>query len=171
MLGAAAACRGEQQSEQKAAAPPTSATPGAPPAFNTSQGVGPEVAPATFAEAEKLVEVPMTPAEREMASKSWRTSMAPLLERRVGPRKIAIPSATAPATIWNPVLPGMTVSVIHDRFVRSKTDPGPLPASDEDIAFAPVTKLARWVEQKKITSTRLTNIYLERLQRFDPKLH
>ncbi|HEY4131694.1 MAG TPA: amidase [Gemmatimonadaceae bacterium] len=170
MLGAVAACRGEQPSDQKQSSSSTSATPGAPPAFNTSQGVGPEVSPATFVEAEKLVEVTMTPAEREMASKSWRTSMAPLLERRVGPRKVAIPTSTAPATVWNPVLPGMTVTVTHDRFVRSKADPGPLPASDEDIAFAPVTKLSRWIEQKKITSTRLTNIYLERLERFNPKL-
>ena len=31
-------------------------------------------------------------------------------------------------------------------FVRSKDDAGALPASDEDIAFAPVTKLSRWIE-------------------------
>ena len=30
--------------------------------------------------------------------------------------------------------------------------------------------VSRWVEQRQITSQRLTNIYLERLQRFDPKL-
>ena len=46
----------------------------------------------------------------------------------------------------------------------------PLPSSDADIAFAPLTQLSRWVESRKLTSERLTNIYLERLQRFDPKL-
>ena len=31
-------------------------------------------------------------------------------------------------------------------------------------------KLSRWIEQRKLTSERLTNLYLERLARFDPKL-
>ena len=46
-----------------------------------------------------------------------------------------------------------------------------LPTSEEDIAFAPVTKLSRWIEHKKITSQRLTHIYLDRLKKYDPKLH
>ena len=47
--------------------PPKTAPPGAPPAFGTAPQVGPEVTPATFAEAEKLVQLAMAPAEREMA--------------------------------------------------------------------------------------------------------
>ena len=37
-----------------------------------------------------------------MAAASWQRSMAPLLERRVGPRKIALDATVAPATQWNP---------------------------------------------------------------------
>ena len=48
----------------------------------------------------------MSAAEREMAAASWRRSMAPLLERRVGPRKVALEPDVAPATRWNPVLGG-----------------------------------------------------------------
>ena len=58
----------------------------------------------------------------------------------------------------------------HDQFIRSKTDPGPLPGKDEDIAFASVTQLSRWIEHRKLTSERLTNIYLQRIEQFDPKL-
>ena len=58
--------------------------------------------PATFAEAEKLMQVTMTPAERQQAADSWRRSLAPYLERRAGPRKVAIADTDAPATIWNP---------------------------------------------------------------------
>jgi Asp-tRNA(Asn)/Glu-tRNA(Gln) amidotransferase A subunit family amidase len=54
--------------------------------------------------------------------------------------------------------------------VRSRVDAGPLPATEEEIAFAPVTKLSRWIETKKITSQKLTHIYLDRLQKFNPKL-
>jgi Asp-tRNA(Asn)/Glu-tRNA(Gln) amidotransferase A subunit family amidase len=45
-----------------------------------------------------------------------------------------------------------------------------LPNSDADIAFSPVTKLSRWIEARKLTSERLTNIYLERLEKFNPLL-
>jgi Asp-tRNA(Asn)/Glu-tRNA(Gln) amidotransferase A subunit family amidase len=68
------------------------------------------------------------------------------------------------------VLPGQEVTVIRNRFVRSKSDPGPVPQKDEDLAFAPVTKLSRWVEQKKLSSERLTEIYLKRIRQYDPKL-
>src|ERR1700726_1641790 len=42
-------------------------TPGAPPAFGTGPAVGPEVSPTTFAEAEKLVQVQLSSAERAAA--------------------------------------------------------------------------------------------------------
>jgi Asp-tRNA(Asn)/Glu-tRNA(Gln) amidotransferase A subunit family amidase len=45
-----------------------------------------------------------------------------------------------------------------------------VPGRDEDIAFAPLTQLSLWIEQRQLTSERLTNIYLERLNRFNPKL-
>jgi Asp-tRNA(Asn)/Glu-tRNA(Gln) amidotransferase A subunit family amidase len=166
LAAAAVACRREPQG----GATPSPSTPGAPPTFGTGPVSGPPVSPATFAEAEKLAQVTMTPAQREIASVSWRRSMAPLLERRVGPRKVALDPSVAPATQWNPVLPGQTVSPTRDAFVRSAGDAGPLPASDADIAFSPVTKLSRWIEQKALTSERLTNIYLHRIEQFDPRL-
>ena len=145
-------------------------TPGAPPAFGTGPLVGPEISPATITEAEKLVQIKMTQPEVDQAASSWRANMASLYERRTGPRKVELEPTLAPATKWNPAIPGVEIGVTRDRFVRTNTDPGPLPSRDEDIAFAPVTKLSRWIEQRKITSTRLTGIYLKRLQQFNPKL-
>jgi Asp-tRNA(Asn)/Glu-tRNA(Gln) amidotransferase A subunit family amidase len=144
--------------------------PGAPPTFGATPAAGPEVSPATFAEAEKLVQVAMTPAQRAMAASSWRVSMASMQERRSGPRKLVLEPELAPATQWNPVLPGTRAGPPRDRFVRSKADPGPLPARDDDIAFAPVTRLSRWIERRALSSERLTRIYLERIVRFDPTL-
>jgi Asp-tRNA(Asn)/Glu-tRNA(Gln) amidotransferase A subunit family amidase len=148
----------------------TELPPGAPPAFGTGPAVGPEVSPATFAEAEKLVQIELSSGERAVAAASWRQNLASLYERRTGPRKVALEPAISPASRWNPVLPGQKSGPERDRFVRSKVDPGPLPARDEDIAFAPVTRLSRWIEQRKLSSERLTRIYLKRLQQFDPKL-
>jgi len=165
VLGAAVACRGEQQGATVSAPPP-----GAPPTFGTAPVSGPAVSRLTFAEAEKLAQVTMSAAEREMAAASWRQSMAPLLERRVGPRKIALEPQIAPATRWNPVLAGESSGPTRDTFVRSKNEAIPLPTSDADIAISPVTQLSRWIEQKTLTSERLTTIYLTRIERFDPML-
>jgi Asp-tRNA(Asn)/Glu-tRNA(Gln) amidotransferase A subunit family amidase len=153
--------------EQKPAQPP----PGAPPAFATAPPVGPEVSPLTFAEAEKLVQVELNEAERKQAVSSWRSGMAPLYERRVGPRKVALEETLAPYSHCESTLPGQHVGPERNLFVRSKTDPGPLPANDADIAFAPVTRLSRWIETRKLTSERLTNIYLQRIEHFNPTLH
>ena len=152
------------------AAPPSSPPAGAPPTFGSAPAVGPEVSANTFAEAEKLMQVTMTPAERDMAAKAWRVSMAGMLERRTGPRKVPLAEALPPATVWNPLLPGIKAGPTRDRFVRSKAAVGALPARDEDIAFSPVTKLSRWIETRAISSERLTRIYLDRIERFDPKL-
>src|SRR5512142_1309142 len=150
--------------------PQQQTTPGAPTAFGTGPLVGPEISPTTVSEAEKLVQIEMSKPHIDMAASSWRPNMAALYERRTGPRKVEIESTLAPATTWNPVIPGVKIVAVQDRFVRSAADPGPLPTNDEDIAFSPVTKLSRWIEQKKLTSTRLTQIYLKRIQQYDPKL-
>jgi Asp-tRNA(Asn)/Glu-tRNA(Gln) amidotransferase A subunit family amidase len=202
VLGVAAACRSEQapatNPSPAATTAATPSTPGAPPTFGTGPVSGPPVTAATFAEAEKLAQVTMTAAEREMAAATWQRSMAPSLERRVGPRKVPLEPHIAPATRWNPSIgdPGdhaaagaaagsastpasapasASVSTssrapARDVFVRSVGETIPLPASDADIAFSPVTRLSRWIQQKAITSERLTAIYLHRIEQFDPKL-
>lgn len=174
VLGAAAALRSPGQTLAGQAADgqdQETLPPGAPPAFGTGPAVGPEVSVTTFAESEKLVQFEMTAAERAVAAASWRKTMAGLYERRTGPRKLALEKTLAPATHWNPVLPGQRSGPERDRFLRTQIDLAPMPADDEDIAFAPVTHLSRWIETRKLTSERLTNLYLKRLEQFDPKLH
>jgi Asp-tRNA(Asn)/Glu-tRNA(Gln) amidotransferase A subunit family amidase len=164
IMAAAAACR--KPAPQSSALPP-----GAPPAFGTAPDVGPAVSTSTFAEAEKLVQFELGAAEREMAASNWRKSMAPLYERRTGPRKFAPPASLAPASRWDPLIPGQQqTGPGSDRFIRIPNAAVPLPANDQDIAFAPLSQLSRWVETRQITSERLTLLYLDRLDRFNPKL-
>jgi Asp-tRNA(Asn)/Glu-tRNA(Gln) amidotransferase A subunit family amidase len=111
----------------------------------------------------------MTPAERETAAGNWRNSMAALYERRTGPRKFS--PTVAPASQWDPMLPGLPAAPSQDRFVRPQGAPPSLPTNDADIAFAPLSQLSRWVETRQITSERLTRLYLDRLQKFNPKLN
>src|SRR3974390_3485762 len=99
VLGAAATAaslRGQSQN-------PADLPPGAPPAFGVGPAVGPEVSTITFAEAEKLVQFPLSDADRSMAAATWRRTLASVYERRTGPRKLALGSSVSPATRWDPM--------------------------------------------------------------------
>ncbi len=170
VVGVATASRAVAEAQVAAPAPQVTPVAGTPPAFGTAPPVGPEVSAATFAEAERLVRVEMTPAERAQAAGNWQKSLASTMERRTGPRKVALEPSLAPATRWDPMIPGVAAGPASDRFVRSAAAAGTLPKRDEDIAFAPVSTLSRWIETRALTSERLTRIYLERIERFDPKL-
>src|SRR5262249_7268511 len=158
--------------EAQTSAPAPAVTPvaGTPPAFGTAPPVGPEVGPDTFAQAEKLLRVELTPAERAQAAGNWRQAMAALVERRTGPRNVSLEASVSPATRWDPMIAGTHAGPKEDRFVRSAGAATPLPRRDEDIAFALVTALSRWIATRALTSERLTRIYLDRIERFDPKL-
>lgn len=170
-IGLAAAAIGCKEKPKRAAAKPQPPpTPGAPPAFGTAPAVGPEITAGTFSEAQKLVVEELSPAEKTEAAENWRQAMAPLYERRVGPRKVSLELGLAPWSRVEAVQPGQQAGPERDRFVRSKGEAEPLPQKEEDIAYAPVTQLSHWIQSRKLTSTRLTEIYLNRLQQFDPKL-
>jgi Asp-tRNA(Asn)/Glu-tRNA(Gln) amidotransferase A subunit family amidase len=173
LLGAVIAGRAVAQTGEipSPATPPTTPPPGSPGAFNTAPPVGPKLTTATFAEAEKLQQVTMTEAQRAMAVANWPTSLAGLLERRTGPRKVALEDGLAPATTWFPAMGRTQVGPVHDRFAPRKLSPVSVPANDEDIAFATVAQLGEWIRTRKLTSTRLTQIYLGRLKRFNKQLN
>lgn len=167
-IAAAGSLTGCSRPEKKAV--PDQLPEGSPPVFGAAPPVGPEIGPGTIAEAEKLVQVSYTQAERAQAAASWRVTLAPVYERRTGPRRIDLEPALAPATLWQPVLPGTAARPIRDRFLRSRQALLPLPERDEDIAYAPVTALSQWIETRKLSSEKLTQIYLGRLERFDKTL-
>jgi len=167
LLGAGA---GSAQSATKHPARPVSPSSSSPPAFGTAAGAGPEVTATTFAEAEKLMRVRMSAKDRAQAAGNWRENMAPNYERRTGPRKVDLEPGLAPYSQWNPLLPGHGPTPRKNEFVVSGRDPGPLPASEADIAFAPLWQLAGWVQSRQLQSERLTGLYLQRIQTWDPRL-
>src|ERR1039457_6641147 len=131
LMASASACR---RAAQTSAVPP----PGAPPAFGTAPPVGPAVSPETFAEAEKLVQVGLSPAARQMAAGNWRRQMAPVYERRMGPRKLALEPSIAPASRWDPILPGQPgpQPPTGDRFLRTDRKSTRLNSSHLVISYA-----------------------------------
>jgi Asp-tRNA(Asn)/Glu-tRNA(Gln) amidotransferase A subunit family amidase len=97
--------------------------------------------------------------------------MAPLYERRTGPRRVEIPNEIQPFSTVRSSLLGQLSGPTTNRFLRSAADDTTLPSADREIAYASVTRLSRWIETRKLTSERLTRIYLDRIHQFNPKLN
>jgi Asp-tRNA(Asn)/Glu-tRNA(Gln) amidotransferase A subunit family amidase len=77
--------------------------------------------------------------------------------------------STQPAFVFNPVLPGKTLPT-ERRPIKRRAIEVSMPATDEELAFLPVTHLARLIETRQIKPTDLTKLYLSRLKQYDPKL-
>jgi Asp-tRNA(Asn)/Glu-tRNA(Gln) amidotransferase A subunit family amidase len=83
-----------------------------------------------------------------------------------------IPNSVEPALLFDPLLPGMKWDN-QKKPMRISAAPAGMngaPKNLEDIAFASVRELAELLRTKKISSLALTEMYLERLKRYDPVL-
>jgi len=85
-------------------------------------------------------------------------------------RKISLDNSVSPAVAFSPILPGMDFEKKKGGFSLSKSMKIERPENIEDVAFYPVTALAQLIKSRKITSTELTMMYLERLKTYGPKL-
>ena len=84
-----------------------------------------------------------------------------------------IPNSVAPCLVFDPVLPGMKFETERRpaRISRPSAIAAPrTPKNLEDVAFSGVRELAELVRTKKVSSLALTQMYLERLKRYDPTL-
>jgi Asp-tRNA(Asn)/Glu-tRNA(Gln) amidotransferase A subunit family amidase len=79
-------------------------------------------------------------------------------------------NSAQPAIVFNPVLPGKTLPS-ERRPLRRQEIAISMPATDAELAFLPVTHLAKLVESRQVKPTELTRLYLARLKQYDPQLH
>jgi Asp-tRNA(Asn)/Glu-tRNA(Gln) amidotransferase A subunit family amidase len=83
-----------------------------------------------------------------------------------------IPNSVEPALLFDPLLPGMKLDNQRKPVRMSAPLAGisGAPRDLEELAFASVRELAELVRAKKVSSTALTEMYLNRLKRYDPTL-
>jgi Asp-tRNA(Asn)/Glu-tRNA(Gln) amidotransferase A subunit family amidase len=79
-------------------------------------------------------------------------------------------NSTQPALVFNPVPPGMTLPT-ERRPMRRQEIAVAMPATDAELAFLPVTHLAKLVETGQVKPSELTELYLARLKQHNPTLH
>ena len=93
------------------------------------------------------------------------------LDRLRSVRSAKLANSQAPAQTFDPRLPGKLYPEKRmDPSVSTAPIDRRLPSSEGDIAFAPATHLAHWIESKQISSRELTDLYLHRIDKFDTKL-
>jgi Asp-tRNA(Asn)/Glu-tRNA(Gln) amidotransferase A subunit family amidase len=104
-------------------------------------------------------------AERAQMVESLALQMVRARTRRA----FALPMDLHPASVFDPRPPGFQMPP-PGRVELPDVSLPPLPANDTDIAFATVVELSGWIKSGALTSERLTRIYLDRMERFGPRL-
>jgi Asp-tRNA(Asn)/Glu-tRNA(Gln) amidotransferase A subunit family amidase len=86
-------------------------------------------------------------------------------------RKISIPLDVSPPYHFSSIVPGIQVNKTKMPFRMSAAPVVKRPADLEEIAFWPVRHLAELIRTRQVTSLELTDMYLARLHRYNPKLN
>lgn len=118
--------------------------------------------------AESIFGMDFTEAEEQMALGSVTRNLQSYDELR----KLAIPLDTEPAITFRPYLPGKkpTGKATPGAKLRVTKTAAPAGLTPDQMAFLPVTALATLIESRRITSTELTKLYLDRLKKYGDTL-
>jgi len=117
--------------------------------------------------AEELIGLEFTPAERD--------SMLEDLDYNLGLyedlRDIPIDNSVPPALIFNPLPPGFKPDNVQKPLIYSPIRGVKRAENIEDLPFYSVRELAELIRTRKVSSTELTRLFINRLKKFDPQLH
>jgi len=116
--------------------------------------------------AERLFGLSFNPAKRD----SMLSDIAGNLKKYESLHGTSLPNNVPPALQFNPIPWGMKVERGRSSFRMSQVAAIRRPANIEDVAFYSVRQLAELLRTRKITSTELTKMYLNRLKKYGPKL-
>jgi len=122
--------------------------------------------------AEKITGLDFHSSEADAIARSLNSNLSTYQQLR----QIDIPHDTDVALMFRPYLPGKKPAGPATpgravRYARPAAATLKRPANLEDVAFWPVTRLAGLIERRLVTSTELTQMYLARLERYQPLLH
>jgi Asp-tRNA(Asn)/Glu-tRNA(Gln) amidotransferase A subunit family amidase len=142
----------------------------AAPALARQQEAAQRIAPATLDCAEKIFGLDFTDAEEQQAVLGVNRNLASFEQLR----ELNIPLDTEPAVTFRPYLPGNKPKPGATPGAKIKVTlrpPAARSSSLDDLAFLPITALAPLIQQRTVSSTDLTKMYLARLKKYGPKLN
>ena len=138
--------------------------------WTLAQGQPEKITVDMISQAAVIADVPIPDADRQMMLRSLQQASGGYeeiyklhMENGVQPAMVFDPLVSTDIKLPQTKLP-MRISAAPAMAARG------VPKNLEDIAFATVRELAELVRAKKVSSTSLTQMYLARLKRYDPKL-
>ena len=114
--------------------------------------------------AEKLLGITYSKSEREQMVQNLEGQILSAKLRR----GIELDNTTPMASKFDPRLPGFQMPSRSD--IKLQKRDIKLPKNKEDIAFASIGEQGKWIKDGLLTSRKLTEIYLERIESFESKL-
>jgi len=116
--------------------------------------------------AERILGIAYTANERSQMV----GNLAGQIESARARRAVPLPNTVPTASRFDPRLPSFRMPAPQGPLRFSAPEPSPVPRDDSDVAFAPVRQLSVWLASGALTSRRLTEIYLSRIEEFGPRL-
>jgi Asp-tRNA(Asn)/Glu-tRNA(Gln) amidotransferase A subunit family amidase len=126
----------------------------------------PSIPPGSLAAAEALIGLKFTEDERQLMLDGVQEHLA----HYEALRKFPLDNSVSPAFAFDPRLPGMSFSTERQPFVMNAANVPPLPPTLDEVAFWPVTWLSTLIRTRQVSSVALTEMYLQRLRRYDSAL-
>ena len=117
-------------------------------------------------EASKLVGLEFTDSEKD----SMLEELEDHLSNYFKIREISIDNSIPPSLLFNPIPVGKKLNHDYKDIVLSNPVNTEVPVDIEKMAYYSVRDLGELLKNRKITSTQLTKMYLDRLKKYGPKL-
>ncbi|MEP0712628.1 amidase [Algoriphagus sp.] len=125
-----------------------------------------EITPVSIEGAAELIGLTFTPAEKD----SMIGTLTSQRRKYEGLRDVQLDNSVAPAMVFNPLPIGYTSDQVQEKLDWGLATQVDLPAKESDIAYMPVHQLAVLIKSKKLSSERLTKIYLNRIKNYSDTL-
>jgi len=124
------------------------------------------VSRADIDKAERIIGIQFTDAEKD----SMLFDLLDNLESYAALREVDIPNSIPPALRFDPMPVGKEIDRTVKPPVYSPASHVSPPENREELAFYSVRDLSELIRTVQITSTELTRIYLDRLEKYGPQL-
>lgn len=121
----------------------------------------------TISAAETIIGLTFTESERALMQRGLNEN----LDHFNTIRNYEIDNSVPPAFLFNPIPVGMRFEREKRPFVVSPVGDVRLPERRDDLAYYTVPELAKLIRIRAITSVELTSFFLERLKKYNEKLH
>ena len=127
----------------------------------------PEVTLAMIRDASALSGLELTEDEAEALVEGVNRNLQGYSELR----EYKLENGVAPPIHFSTIVPGMQIDMVERPFRMSSYTDLERPNDLEEVAFWPLAQLAELVKSRKVSSLELTQMYLGRLKRYNPKFN